>query len=121
MNRLTIQEEEVMQAIWQCGGGVVKDFIAKLPSYQDVPYTTVASIVKNIEKKGYVEGKKFGNTIIYSPTIELSHYKRHFMGSVVKDYFTDSYRDVVAFFVQEKKITREELAELIELIEREEE
>ncbi len=120
MQKLTIQEEQVMQAIWQCGTGVVKDFMARLERGDSIPYTTVASIVRNLERKGYVKSQKFGNTYIYTPIICLSDYKREFMRELVKDYFTDSYRDVVAFFVKEKNISKEELRELIDLIENDE-
>ncbi len=107
-----------MQAIWQCGTGVVKDFMAKLPQKDNIPYTTVASVVRNLERKEYVESRKFGNTNVYTPIVLLADYKRHFMRGVVKDYFTDSYRDVVAFFVKEKNISKEELHEIIDLIEK---
>ncbi|MFI3321391.1 MAG: BlaI/MecI/CopY family transcriptional regulator [Rikenellaceae bacterium] len=117
MKKLTIQEEEVMQAIWAIGSGVIKDFISKLDQSDKIPYTTVASIVRNLEKKGYVESKRYGNTNVFTPKIHLSDYKREFMGTVVKDYFTNSYKDMVAFFVKEKRLSKDELEEIIELIE----
>lgn len=49
MEKLTIQEEEAMRAIWKLNGGFVKDILEELK--EEVPYTTLASTVKNLEKK----------------------------------------------------------------------
>ena len=62
MEKLTIQEEEVMLHIWSMGECFVKDIVAKFPEPKP-PYTTVASIVNNLKRKGYVTAKRFGNTI----------------------------------------------------------
>ena len=58
MEKLTIQEEEVMLHIWSMGECFVKDIVAKFPDPKP-PYTTVASIVNNLKRKGYVTAKRF--------------------------------------------------------------
>ena len=57
MEKLTIQEEEVMIYIWELQSCFVKDIVAKY-TQPAPPYTTVASIVKNLERKGYVTPKR---------------------------------------------------------------
>lgn len=116
MEKLTFQEEEIMLSIWQVGTGAVKDFINNMPDPQ--PYTTIASIVKNLEKKGFVTSKKYGNTYVYSPSILEAEYKNRFMSAVVQKYFTNSYKDMVTFFVKKNKISADELKEIIDLIEK---
>ena len=59
MEKLTIQEEEVMIYIWELQCCFVKDIVAKY-TQPAPPYTTVASIVKNLERKGYVTPKRVG-------------------------------------------------------------
>lgn len=117
MHKLTNQEEELMLIIFQQGNGFIKDFIQKMDE-PTPPYTTVASIVKNLERKGYVKGKRYGNTYEYSPTLEESEFKSKFMSGVVQNYFENSYKDMVSFFAENKKITTEELQEIIKLIEK---
>lgn len=119
MEKLTRQEEVVMRAVWRTGEGVVKDFIGNMDGGEEVPYTTVASVVRNLEKKGFVTSRKISSINLYTPKITLDQYKKKFLNGVVKNYFTDSYKDVVAFFVKEKKLSKEELREIIELIENE--
>ncbi len=117
MNKLTIQEEEAMLAIWKTGGGNVKSFLEMMPEPKP-PYTTLASTVKNLEKKGYVESTQAGNMFLYNPIVKETDYKKKFMNGVVKDYFENSYKELVAFFAKEKKISAEELKEIINLIEK---
>ncbi|TAN15518.1 MAG: BlaI/MecI/CopY family transcriptional regulator [Chitinophagaceae bacterium] len=116
MEKLTHQEEAVMQVIWQTGKGFIKDYIERLPDPKP-PYTTVASVVKKLEDKGYLQGKKYGVIIEYSVLIPEKEYKRKFMKGFVKDYFENSYKELVTFFAKDKKISPEELKEIIKMIE----
>jgi BlaI family transcriptional regulator, penicillinase repressor len=116
MEKLTQQEEEAMQVVWATEGGFIKDFLEKLPEPKP-PYTTLASTVKNLEKKGFVQGEKLGNSYRYLPLIKEEDYKKRFMKSFVGDYFKSSYKELVAFFAQDQKISAEELKEIIDMIE----
>ena len=116
MEKLTQQEEDAMRAVWKAGEGNIKAFM----EYMDEPlppYTTLASTVKNLEKKGYVASRLVGNTLLYAPEISEEAYKNKFLGGVVRDYFENSYKELVSFFVEKKKISAEELKEIIDLIE----
>ena len=79
---------------------------------------TVASIVKNLERKGYVKSKHIGNTYQYTPSIRENEYKRHFMSGVVRNYFENSYKEMVSFFAKDQKISTDDLKDIIELIEK---
>lgn len=117
MEKLTHQEEEVMLVVWQTGKGFIKDFLERMENPRP-PYTTLASIVKNLEKKGYVSSKRYGNTYEYTPLIEENEYKSTFMSNIVRNYFENSYKEMVSFFVEKQKISPEELQEIIKLIEK---
>ena len=103
--------------IFQKGRGFIKDFLEIMPEPRP-PYTTVASIVKNLERKAYLKSTRYGNTYEYAPTIDESEFKSKFMSGVVKNYFENSYKEMVSFFVEKQKITAEELQENIKLIEK---
>lgn len=117
MERLTQQEEEVMLHIWNIGNCYVKDIVKRYPEPQP-PYTTIASIVNNLKRKGYLEAKRYGNTYMYTPIILQSEYKRKFMGGVVQNYFSNSYKEMVSFFAREQKLSTDDLKEIIDLIEK---
>ena len=116
MEKLTVQEEELMQVIWQYGEGSVKTFLQEFENPKP-PYTTVASVIKNLEKKGYVTSNLLGNTYIYSAIILAEDYKQHFMQGFIQDYFNNSYKEMVNFFVQQKKLKSKDLQDIIKLIE----
>lgn len=117
MEKLTHQEEEIMLIIWQRKKGFIKDFIQDMRE-PCPPYTTIASIVKNLERKGYVSATRYGNTYEYAPIIEENEYKAKFMSNVVRNYFENSYKEMVNFFVEEQKISADELQEIIKMIEK---
>lgn len=115
MEKLTHSEEEAMQAVWRTGEGNVKAFMENLD--EEYPYTTVASTIKNLEKKGYLSSRLVGNMYLYKPLITEEEYKKKFMGNVVKEYFDNSYKELVNFFIEQKKLTPKELKEIIDMIE----
>jgi len=117
MEKLTHSEEETMQAVWRTGEGNIKSFMEHLD--ESLPYTTVASTVKNLEKKGYLSSRAVGNAYLYKPAVSEEAYKNKFMGKVVKEYFDNSYKELVNFFVEQKKLSAKELKEIINMIEKE--
>jgi len=117
MEKLTNQEESIMLLIWQLQECVVKDIVNVMDNPKP-PYTTVASVVRNLEKKGYLNAKRYANVYVYSPKIKEDEYKKTFMSGVVKNYFENSYKELVSFFAQEHKISAEDLEEIIQMIEK---
>ena len=115
MEKLTPQEEQAMLAVWKTGEGNIKSVMENMDEHP--PYTTVASTVKNLEKKGYVSGRMLGNAYLYKAVVSEEEYKKKFMGSVVKEYFDNSYKEMVNFFVEQKKLSAKELKEIIDMIE----
>jgi BlaI family transcriptional regulator, penicillinase repressor len=116
MEKLTPQEEELMQVIWQFGEGSIKTFLNEMPDPKP-PYTTLASTIKNLEKKGYVASHLSGNTYIYTAVITYEEYKHTFMQGFIQNYFNNSYKEMVNFFVEQKKLKPKDLHEIIEMIE----
>ena len=116
MEKLSLQEEELMQVIWQYGEGSVKTFLQEFPDHKP-PYTTIASTIKNLEKKGYVTSRMLGNTFIYSSIVTEESYKHNFMQCFIQNYFNNSYKEMVNFFVQQKQLKSKDLQEIIEMIE----
>jgi predicted transcriptional regulator len=116
MQKLTLQEEEAMQIVWKTGKGFIKDFLDLYPDPKP-PYTTLASIVKKLETKGYIKSVKYRTIYEYRPAISEKEYAKKYMSHFVRDYFRNSYRDLVASFVKQKKLSSEELRSILETIE----
>jgi predicted transcriptional regulator len=73
---------------------------------------------KTWRKKGYVSSRLLGNAYLYKPAITEEEYKKKFMGNVVKEYFDNSYKELVNFFVEQKKLSAKELKEILNMIEK---
>lgn len=115
MEKLTKQEEEAMLSIWMLGGGFVKEILDNMDN-NSIPYTTLASTIKNLERKGYVKSSRYANANRYEPIVSESEYKEKFMNSFVSDFFKNSYKEMVSFYVKEEKLTKQELTEILNLI-----
>lgn len=122
MERLTQPEEDALRVLWPLpGGGFVKDVLDHLPVLPGTtprpPYTTLASTLRNLERKGYVRAEKLGNSFRFVPLISSDEYQRRSLGTLVKQHFQNSYKELVSFFAQDDKISAAELQEIIKLIE----
>jgi len=115
MKQLTPQEEQLMLIVWQTGKGFVKDYREKYP-HPLPPYTTVATIMKKLENKGYVQSKLYGNTYEYTPKIKEEEYKKTFVSGVVNNFFSNSYKEMVSFFATEEKLSEKDLEEILAMI-----
>jgi len=116
MQKLTTQEEEAMQFVWKLGKGFIKDFLELYPDPKP-PYTTLASIIKKLETKGYVKSIKHRTVYEFRPAISEKEYAKKYLSNFVRDYFRNSYKEVVASFVKQKKLSPDELRSILETIE----
>lgn len=115
MKELTKAEEQIMQILWKLEKGFVKDILRILPEPKPA-YNTVSTIVRILEKKGFVSHKAFGKTHEYYPRVSKDTYKKAYLNSFVKNYFSDSFGNLVSFFTEEKDLSITELEELVEMI-----
>ena len=118
MNRLTRAEEQVMQILWELGEGMTKDVLSQLPDPKPA-YNTVSTVIRVLEKKGFVDHKAYGKTHVYYPAVEKEAYARiQFMG-FMKDYFNNSFPRMAAFFAKEKNIDISEMEDILKMTEEE--
>jgi BlaI family penicillinase repressor len=115
MQKLAKREEQIMQVLWRLEKAFVKEIIAGLPSPKP-HYNSVATIVRILEEKGFLDHESFGNTFRYFPLISKETYQRQTLGDIVKQYFNNSYPSMLAFYAKEEKISKAELKEILKLI-----
>jgi predicted transcriptional regulator len=116
---LTKAEEEIMQIIWQLGRCLVRDIIDNLGD-PDIPHSTVSSVVRILEKKGFVDHKAYGKTYEYFPLVTKEDYAQSGVKNLVEKYFGGSPRKLVSFLVQSENMGMKELAELMKLLDKKE-
>jgi BlaI family penicillinase repressor len=112
MKELTRAEEQIMHVLWALEKAFVKDIIERLPSPKPA-YSTVSTIVRILEKKGFVDHEAFGKTHLYRPIVAKEDYTQAFLKNFIKDYFDDSYQELVSFFARDRNTTVAELEDIL--------
>lgn len=95
-------------------------FVKELKEFysdQKLHYNTLSTMVRAIEEKGFIGHEKFGNTYRYFAAVSKEDYSKRTLGSVVRRYFNNSYKNVVSALVEEENLSLEDLKKLISEIE----
>lgn len=118
MKEITKAQEEVLMALWDINEGAVSDVLGKMSDPKPA-YTTIATVIKVLEKKAYVAHKTFGKTNVYYPTVSKEAYAKFVTKHAVTGLFNGSFKQMVSSFVKDKSLSIKELEELKALIEKE--
>ena len=113
MKSLTQAEEEIMQILWDLEKAFVKEIVEQYPEPRPA-YNTVSTLIRIMEKKGFVGYEAFGKSHRYYPLIKKEDYSKKYLGRFVDQYFSGSYRDLVSFFTNEKEMSISDLERLLE-------
>jgi BlaI family transcriptional regulator, penicillinase repressor len=115
MKSLTKAEEQVMQVLWKIKQGFLKDLVDHIP--EPKPHSnTIATILKILVDKGFVEYDVQGRNNIYKPKMSKTEYGKRTVNTLIKGYFEGSPAKLVSQFVHDNKLSIEELEALLEQI-----
>jgi BlaI family transcriptional regulator, penicillinase repressor len=111
--QLTKAEEQIMQILWERKDGLVKDI---RDSFHDPKpaRNTVSTVLRILEKKGFVGHKAYGNVHLYHPLVSKSEYSKSQLFGLMESYFNNSFPAMASFFAREKDLSLRELEELLE-------
>ena len=116
--RLTKAEEEIMLILWRLKEAIVRDVISNLED-QGTPYTTVSTVIRILEKKGFVGHRAVGTTHLYYPLLSKKEYLKGYLTGIAKNYFDGSSSNLLTFYARESDLSVRELRTLIEEVESE--
>ena len=115
---LTKGEMQVMNILWDIQrGACVADIQQRFPEPQPA-YTTIATFLKIMEQKGFVQKRKggTGKTYVYSPLMTRERYRRLVMDDVKQTFFGGSVKSLVSFFAEEDELTQEDINEILTIL-----
>jgi len=118
MKELTKAEGQVMQVLWKLEKGFVNDILEKFPEPKPA-YNTVSTIVRILEKKGFIDHKSYGKTHEYFPNVSIKEYTRNYFKGFMNNYFSNSYQALASFLTSDKNISVQELEQMKKLMEEE--
>ena len=110
--QLTKAEEQVMQFLWEMGEGLVKDIRDQFSDPKPVR-NTVSTIVRILEKKGFVGHKAYGNVYLYYPLVSKADYSKSQLFGLLESYFDNSFPAMASCFAREKDLSVREMDELL--------
>ncbi|MBK7763283.1 MAG: BlaI/MecI/CopY family transcriptional regulator [Bacteroidetes bacterium] len=113
MPTLTKAEEDIMQIIWTLDTCMVLDIIDHLGE-PDIPHSTISSVVRILEKKGFVSHKAYGKTHEYRPLISKDTYAQENVKSLLTKYFSGSPKQLVSFMVEQNNLDLKELNSMMQ-------
>jgi len=112
---LTKAEEQLMQVLWKLGKGFLKEIIDATP--QPKPHqNTIATILKILVEKGFVEYSVHGRNNLYKPLISQAEYGKKSVNQLIKGYFDGSPARLVSQFISDQKLSDAELELLLQQI-----
>jgi BlaI family penicillinase repressor len=115
MKPLTKAEEQVMQVLWKLGKGFLKDIIEH--TAEPRPHSnTIATLLKILVEKGYVQYEVQGRNNLYQARISKADYGKKSINQLVQGYFEGSPAKLVSQFVSDNKLSLQELEDLLQQI-----
>jgi len=117
MKELTKAEEQVMQVLWDLENAFVKDILHEMPDPKPA-YSTVSTIIRILESKGFVSHETFGPTHRYYPLVQKDNYSYYTTKNIINKYFDGSMQKMLSFFADKKDIDLNEMEEIISLLEK---
>ena len=118
LKSLTKAEEQIMQIIWKLREAIVKDVLEQFEGSKPA-YTTIATVLSVLEKKGFVSHRKIWNTKLFTPTISKAEYTKFQFTSLLGNYFNGSFPKMASFFAKENDMDISDLEKIMKEAEKE--
>ncbi|GAB5398853.1 MAG: BlaI/MecI/CopY family transcriptional regulator [Aureisphaera sp.] len=113
--QLSNAEEQLMQILWKQKRAFMKDLIESYPEPRPAT-TTIATLLKRMQDKNFVDYKQFGRSREYFPLVKKKDYFSRHVNGLIKNFFNDSASQFASFFTETTDLSKEELEDLRSLI-----
>jgi BlaI family penicillinase repressor len=113
--RLSKSEEQLMNYLWKLKSAFMKDLLSEFPDPKPAT-TTVATLLKRMQDKGFVDYKLYGNSREYFPLVKKKDYFSTHLKVLIKDFFDNSSTQFASFFTSETDLSTEQLEALKKII-----
>jgi predicted transcriptional regulator len=114
---LTAAEHRVMDALWRLGSATVADAAAGIGK-PALAYTTVLTVLRTLERKGYVSHRAEGRAYVYVPAVDRDAVRRDVVGYVLQQFFDGSPRALLLNLLESESVDHLELRRLRALIDK---
>lgn len=116
--QLSKAEEQLMKYLWKLEKAFMKDLLDAFPEPKPAT-TTVATLLKRMTDKGFVDYKLYGKSREYYPLVKKTDYFSKHVNGLIKNFFNDSASQFASFFTSETNLSTSELEELKKIVDQE--
>ncbi|TVR27727.1 MAG: BlaI/MecI/CopY family transcriptional regulator [Balneolaceae bacterium] len=116
--KLSKSEEQLMQYIWKRKKAFMNELLEMYPEPKPAT-TTVATLLKRMKDKGYIDYEQMGRSRQYYPTVKKADYFSRHLKGLIEKYFDDSPSTFASFFTRETDLTEDQLKDLQDIVEQE--
>lgn len=102
-----------MLLLWEAGRATVSDLLASMNEAERPPHSTLSSVVRILEKKGFVGHKAYGKTHEYFPVVSRADYAQRSLGDMIDQYFDGSATRLLSHLVEKEQLSEAEIAALL--------
>ncbi|MBP2831778.1 BlaI/MecI/CopY family transcriptional regulator [Aquimarina sp. U1-2] len=113
--QLSKAEEQLMKYLWKLEKAFMKDLLDAFPKPKPAT-TTVATLLKRMKDKGFVDYKLYGKSREYYPLVKKSDYFSKHVNGLIKNFFNNSASQFASFFTAETNLSTSELEELKKIV-----
>jgi BlaI family penicillinase repressor len=113
---LTDQELEIMKAIWRREKATVRDVYEEMLERRKIAYTTVMTVMRTLEQKGYLKSSQDERAYVYAPTRPKSQVIKGMVREFVDRVFNGSAERLVAHLLEDRRLSESELQEITRMI-----
>ncbi len=114
---LTEAELRIMNVLWEKGSATVHEVLERMPGQPSLAYNSVLTIVRILEKKGYVMHAKDRRAHVYTPCVDRGDATRSEVRRLVSRFFGNSHEMLVLNILEDKNLDAAELQRVRDLLE----
>ena len=113
--QLSKAEEQLMKYLWKLEKAFMKDLLDAFPEPKPAT-TTVATLLKRMQDKGFVDYTLYGKSREYYPLVKKTDYFSKHVNGLIKNFFNNSASQFASFFTSETNLSTSELEELKKIV-----
>lgn len=116
MKKLSESQLEIMKVVWRLGEATVRDVYEDLRLQRPIAYTTVMTMMKNMEARGHLKKRSEGRAFVYTATVPENRMLRRIVGDFIDRVFNGSTEPLLAQLVEERRLSEKDLEKISKMI-----
>jgi len=118
LQALSPSETEILRLVWESGGATVQGVCDLLPQTRKVAYATVQTLLRRLEKKGYIEHKLHGKAHIFYPAAKKEEVIKRTVSDFLDRLFGGDAVPLVQYLAEHGRLDEADIEKLKELVEK---